>query len=112
MIETRFGTIRLEREYSKRRNRPVAATAHFFQGMEATKVADLFREDESTALIKGRAVSGKARCWSEDKFCWREGNKTAIAKALFATTLTKDQRREIWGEIATQMNLAGKKNRK
>ena len=112
MIETRFGTIRLERTYSKRRNRPVAATAHFFQGMEAKKVAELFREDENAALIKGRAISATARCFSGDKFCWREGNKTAIAKALAATTLTKDQRREMWGEIATQMSLTSKKNRK
>ena len=112
MIETKFGTIRLEREYSKKHKRPMGVIAHFFQDMEAKKVAELWREDEETAVIKGRAISGAARCFSTDNFCWREGNKTAISKALLATSLTKHQRREVWNEIATQMCLSGKKKNK
>jgi len=112
MIETRFGTIRLERKYSSKHQRPMGVIAHFFQDMEAKKVAELWRENGENAVIKGRAISGKANCFSTDNFCWREGNKTAISKALLATTLTKPQRREVWDEIATQMRLSGRKSRK
>jgi hypothetical protein len=96
--------------YSKKHRRPVGVVAHFFQNVGARKVADLWRENE--AKVVSMAISGSSRCFSTDNFCWREGNKTAIAKALLATTLTKEQRREVWNEIATQMSLSGKKSKK
>ena len=112
MIETSLGTIRFEREYSKRRNRPVSSTVHFFPAMKPTKVAELFRKNPETALVMGRAISATARCWSSDNFCWREGNKAAISKVLAAIGLSKDQRAIVWKDVATQMRLGGKKVKK
>jgi hypothetical protein len=85
----------------------MGVVAHFFQNMEARKVADLWRENEGKAVLV--AVSASTRCFSTDNFCWREGNKVAIAKALLATKLTKKERGEVWSDIAEQMSLSGKK---
>ena len=112
MIETSLGTIRFEREYSKRRNRPVSSTVHFFPALKPTKVAELFRYNAETALAKGNAVSATARCWSSDNFCWREGNKAAISKVLAAIGLSKDQRTIVWRDVANQMRLSNKKAKK
>lgn len=106
MIETKYGTIRFERHYSKKHNKPVGVTAYFFQGMDAKNVAKNWRKNEEKAM--NLAFSATTRCCSSDRFVWREGNKKAIAKVLHLTPLTKKDRGEMWGEIATQMRLTGK----
>jgi len=109
MIETRFGTIRLEREYSKKHRRPVGVTAYFFRGYDAKTVATMWRNGDEAAVESAKATSGTARIFSGDQFCWREGNKIAITKALFVSGLDKLQRTSVWQDIAKQMSLAGKK---
>lgn len=53
-------------------------------------------------LLKDResleVVSGGAYCRPPDQFCKATGRRIALTKALKASNLTKEERREVWTE--------------